>query len=298
VEGCYGVRPTYTDESVFVAAHERLDGLLEGDGTLAARYARWRYADRVPAERVERGVAAVIEEARAWTRALVDLPEGEGVVLEIVRDKPWLAFCEYQGDLRSHISINVDMPINPLLLVQLTVHETYAGHHVERVCKELLLVQNRGLLEETLVLVPTPQSLLAEGIAEVAAWSVRERAPQLSAVLEAALGIEVDLTHDLAVAEAIEPCGWADVNAALMLHGDGASEAEVRAFLERWTLRTPELVDHALRFMTDPTSRSYVPTYATGYALCRPYVEGSPERLRRLLTEQVRVGELLAATDA
>jgi hypothetical protein len=28
VEGCYGVRPTYTDESVFAAAHEQLEELL------------------------------------------------------------------------------------------------------------------------------------------------------------------------------------------------------------------------------------------------------------------------------
>src|SRR4051812_20484794 len=31
VEGCYGVRPAYTEEAVFVAAHERLDELLPGD---------------------------------------------------------------------------------------------------------------------------------------------------------------------------------------------------------------------------------------------------------------------------
>ena len=35
VEGCYGVRPTYTDEAVFSAAHERLDELLPGDGPAA-----------------------------------------------------------------------------------------------------------------------------------------------------------------------------------------------------------------------------------------------------------------------
>jgi len=42
----------------------------------------------VPTEQIERTVAAVVEEARAWTRRLVELPEGEGIALEIVRDKP------------------------------------------------------------------------------------------------------------------------------------------------------------------------------------------------------------------
>jgi hypothetical protein len=97
VEGCYGVRPTYTDEAVFTAAHEELAELLPGHEPLAERYERWQDSMLVPTEQVERTVAAVIEEARAWTRGLVELPDDEGVVVEIVRDKPWLAFCEYLG---------------------------------------------------------------------------------------------------------------------------------------------------------------------------------------------------------
>jgi hypothetical protein len=38
VEGCYGVRPTNTDEAVFTAAHERLEELLPGGGPLAERH--------------------------------------------------------------------------------------------------------------------------------------------------------------------------------------------------------------------------------------------------------------------
>ena len=118
VEGCYGVRPTHTDEAVFAAAHERLEELLPGDGPLAERYERWEDSIRVPTEQIERTVAAVIEEARAWTRGLVELPDGEGVVLEIVRDEPWLAFCDYLGDLRSRIAVNVDLPMSAIELLR------------------------------------------------------------------------------------------------------------------------------------------------------------------------------------
>ena len=168
VEGCYGVRPHYTDEAVFTAAHERLEKLLPGDGPPAERHQRWEASIRVPTEQVEGTIAAVIEEARAWTRGLVELPDGEGVVLEIVRDKPWLAFCGYLGDMRSRIAVNVTLPISAIELLILTLHEAYPGHHAERCCKEHLLVRGRGLLEETLVLVPTPQSLVTEGIAKLA----------------------------------------------------------------------------------------------------------------------------------
>ena len=120
VQGCYGVQPTYTDEAVFSAAHEELEGLLPGDGTLAERHERWEDSMRVPTEQVERTLAAVIEEARAWTRGLVDLPAGADVDLKIVRDKPWMASCDYLGHLRSRIRVNVDLPLSAFELLVLT----------------------------------------------------------------------------------------------------------------------------------------------------------------------------------
>ena len=294
VEGCYGVRPTFTDEAVFAAAHERLEVLLPGDGTLAERHARWEESLRVPPERVERAVAAAIAEARRQTRALVDLPDGEDVELETVRGVPWMAFCSYRGGLRSGIEVNLDLPQSGLDLLVLAIHETYPGHHAERCCKEELLVRGRGLLEETLVLVPTPQSLVSEGIATLAPSLLLEG--EGGPALAAAAGVELDLEHALAVRRVLEPCRWAEVNAALLLHEHGADEAEVRAYLERWGLMSPELSAHLIRFLHEPTSRTYVLTYPAGHELCESYVGGEPERFRRLLTEQVRVGDLLSMT--
>ncbi len=297
VEGCYGVRPTYTEEAVFAAAHEQLEELFPGDGTLAHRYQRWDESIRVPPEHVERTVAAVIEEARAWTHSLIELPDGESVVLEIVRDKPWLAFCEYLGGFRSRIAVNVDLPMSAIELLILAMHETYPGHHVERCGKEQVLVRGRGLLEETLILVPTPQSLVTEGIATLAPSVLLEGrgggAPLAAIAHDAAS--KFDLAHALEVERAREPLEWAEVNAALMLHGAGASKAETQAYLERWGLMTPELATHMIRFITEPTSRTYVMNYPAGRELCRSYVADEPERFRILLTEQVRVRDLLEA---
>jgi hypothetical protein len=299
VEACYGVRPAHTDETVFTAAHERLETLLPGDGTIAERYQGWRDAILVPTEQVEQTVAGVIAEARARTRELVELPPGEAIVLEIVRDKPWLAFNYYLGDLRSRIAVNVDLPISAVDLLELAIHETYPGHHAERVCKEHALVRGRGLLEETLVLVPAPQSLVSEGIAELAPQLLLEGdgAPAFAAVLRGA-GIELDLAHALDVERAGEPLRSAGVNAALMLYEAGASEAEAQAYLERWALMAPKRAAHVVRFITEPTSRTYVLTYSAGRELCRSYVAGEPERFRRLLTEQVRVRDLLDSTSS
>ncbi len=268
-------------------------------GPLAERYQRWEDSILVPPEHVERTVAAVIEEARARTRALVELPDGEVVELEIVHDEPWLAFCYYLGDFRSRIAVNVDLPLSAIELLRLTMHETYPGHHAERCSKEQLLVRGRGLLEETLVSVPTPQSLVSEGIAKLAPSVLLEGdgGPAFAAIVHDA-GIELDLPHALAVERAYEPCEWAHVNAALMLHDGGAGEPETQAYLERWALLTPTLAAHVVRFLTEPTSRTYIITYPAGRALCSAYVAGEPDRFRRLLSEQVRVRDLLAAQAA
>jgi len=298
-EGCYGVRPTWTDESVFAAAHEQLEELLPGQGSLPNRMRRFEESLRVPAERIESTVAHVIEVAREQTRRFVELPTGEGVELEIVRDVPWLGYCEYLGDFRSRISVNVDMPWSAGELLGLALHETYPGHHAERSAKDQLLVRDRGLLEETLVTVPTPQSLISEGIAKLAPMTLLdgEGGSQFADVVRAA-ELDFDLAHVLAFHKALEPLEWASVNASLLLHERGADEADVRAYLERWELISPERAEHAIRFYSEHTSRTYVVTYAAGLELARAYVGDDPGRFGRLLTEQVRVGDLVAARSA
>jgi hypothetical protein len=119
------------------------------------------------------------------------------------------------------------------------------------------------------------------------------RGAALAAAVKAEAGVEVDLAHGLAVEQAREPCRWAHVNAALMLHDGGANELEVREYLERWGLVTPERTGHMIRFLNDPTWRTYVITYPAGRDLCRAYTAGEPDGFRRLLAEQVRISDLL-----
>jgi hypothetical protein len=296
VERCYGVRPRRTAEAAFADAHARVDELLPGDGSLADRYRRWRDESNVSREQLERLVAAVLDQARSWTAAVVDLPAGEGVDVQIVTDKPWGGFCYYLGGLQSRIELNADLPRSAGEVVHLVLHETYPGHHAERCMKEKVLVREHGRLEETIVLVPTPQSLIAEGIAELAPALLLggDAGAELAEVVNDT-GLDLDLGRMLAVEKAFAPCDWVEVNAALMLYEDGVDEAETRAYMERWGLMTGERSAHLIRFLREPTSRSYVLTYSAGRELCERWVGGDLGRFRRLLTEQVRVGDLLDA---
>jgi hypothetical protein len=296
VHGCYGVRPFFTDESVFMAAHERLEELLPGPGSLGERRERFNTSTLVPTDQIERTVAAVIKEARNQTSALVDLPAGEGIELEIVHDVPWLGFNFYRGDLRGRVAINVDLPMSAMALLLVAIHEAYPGHQTERAIKEHRLVRERGLIEETIVLVPTPQSLVTEGIGQLAPHILFDGggADALAAIVRGA-GVDFDLDRALAIERVAEPCRWVEVNAALMMHERGVDEAEVHAYLMRWGLVSAELASHLIRYLNQPDSRTYIMNYPVGFALCSSYAAGGPDRFTRLLTEQVRVAELLAA---
>ncbi|MEO5633190.1 MAG: hypothetical protein ABIV41_05600, partial [Gaiella sp.] len=107
-------------------------------------------------------------------------------------------------------------------------------------------------------------------------------------------GLDADLDEAVAIDRARAPLAGVGVDAALMIHEEGRSEDEARAYVERFGLRTPAQAAHAVRFITDPLWRAYAITYSAGKRLCEAYIGDDPVRLRRLLTEQVRVAALLA----
>jgi hypothetical protein len=295
VEGCYGVRPRLTSEAELAAAHERLEELLPGDGSLAERYARWREPQFVPSEAIPAAAAEVVAFLRGQTEGLVDLPDGEEVVLEPVTDEPWQAFNYYLGDLRSRIAINVDLPYTGPELIELLAHETYPGHHTEHASKEQRLVRDRGLLEESIFLVPTPQAVLSEGIAETALDVLGTgMEPELEAVL-ARHGVEVELASAREVARVREVLRGVGLNAALMIHEQGLGTEEAVEYVARWRAVPVDYAAASVRFVTDPTWRAYPITYTAGRDLCRAYHGGDVGRFRRLVTEQLRVGDLEAA---
>jgi hypothetical protein len=295
VEGCYLVRPTPPEPEAYAAAHERLEALLPGDGTLAERREQFRASQLVTRERLVPALRDLVTELRARAAAIVDLPEGEGLDLEEVSDEPWWAFNYYLGGLRSRVVVNVDVPTTADDLVELAAHEVYPGHHTEHALKERLLAQERGQIEESIQLVPTPQAVLSEGIAESGRDLVLDEEGSAATV---AILRRHDLPYDErapAVRKAVAPLRRVGLDAALLIHEEGASEDEAAAYVERWALATPELARRSVAFVTNPTWRSYVITYSAGGDLVRGYTRGDPERFRRLLTEHVRIGDLTAA---
>jgi hypothetical protein len=296
VERCYGVRPERRGTDAYEAAHERLEELLPGEGPLIERYQTWRLETAVPSDLVVALMQDTVAELRRATAELVDLPAGERLVVEGVRQEPWWAFNYYLGDLRSRVAVNLDVPTTCDDVVHLAGHEVYPGHHTERTLKEQLLVRGEGKIEEAIQLVPTPAALVDEGIAESGPALVVDddlRGRLVDAFGRRGLDYDAEQAH--AIADARRALRRVSVDAALMIHEDGASVEDAGTYVRRWSLVSPEQAEHSVGFVVDPTWRAYAINYSAGRELCEAWVGGDPGRFVRLLTEQVRVGELLEA---
>jgi predicted nuclease with RNAse H fold len=299
VERCYGVRPSKVSEDFYAAVHAELDELYPGSGSLRERRDAWKERHLVAGELAVPVLEDLLPLLRARTEALlIDLPEGEALTLEPVTDEPWWAFNYYLGDLRSRVVLNVDVPTTGADLIHLAGHEVYPGHHTEHSVKEQLLMREQGRVEEAIKLVPTPHAVVSEGIAETGADLILDDAAkeEAYAILRRHGVTLVDPALSERISKAFEGLRTVGLDAALMIHEEGASVAEAEAYVERWSLSSPEQAAHSVRFVTDPTWRAYVITYSAGRDLCRAYVAGDPARFRTLLTEHVRIGDLLEAT--
>ena len=295
VESCYGVRPEFVDHEVLAEAHRRLETVLPGSGSLAERYDAWRTSHLLSPDQLTAAVHTLADAFRERTRIAFGLPEGEQVVFELVTDQPWSGFNYYEGDLRSRVAINTDLPVASTAIGHLVAHEAYPGHHTEHCRKEVGLVRRRHQLEESIFLVGTPQCLLAEGLADLALEALlgSGHEPVLADLLHP-LGIRYDTEVVAAVASAGEALSAVRGNAALLLHDRRRPEDEAVAELERWGLLSHERAVKSIAFLTHPTWRAYIFCYTAGLPLCRRFVGGDPARFERLLDEQLVPADLSA----
>ena len=108
---------------------------------------------------------AAVDACRAQTVRHLALPPGEQFTIEYVTGKSWSGYNWYQGNYRSLIQVNTDLPIFIDRALDLACHEGYPGHHVYNVLLEQHLVRDRGWQEFTVYPLFSPQSLIAEGTA-------------------------------------------------------------------------------------------------------------------------------------
>ncbi|MGW5642547.1 DUF885 domain-containing protein [Saccharopolyspora sp. NPDC003752] len=292
VEAYFQVTPALGDQDEYREAHRLLSELLPGRGSLPARLAAVRSRDAVPADRLKVCVQALSSALRDRVRRRFGLPVQEVVEYQIVTDKPWSGFNHYVGDYRSRVAVNADVGHRAANLPQLVAHESYPGHHTEHCRKEAGLAIRDAQAEHTIFLVNTPQCLMAEGLADLGLQAVVGPGwGPWAAEIFADLGIRMEGELSERLELAMSRLLTVRQDALLMLHADGADEAEVSAYLQRWLLMSDQRARHLVRFMRDPLWRAYTTTYVEGYRLLRRWLENRPagtssaDRYRRLLDE-------------
>ncbi|MGW6336660.1 DUF885 domain-containing protein [Nocardia rhamnosiphila] len=289
------------DPAEYQEAHRRIDEVLAGSGPLTERMAAHRKADEIPPDKLEACVAAFSGALRELVRARYPLPDHEHVTYEVVGDKPWSGFNYYLGNYRSTVAINSDLRQHMANLPRLISHESYPGHHTEHCRKEAGLVA-AGQAEQTIFLVNTPQCLMAEGLADLALRSIVGPGwGRWAQEIYADLGLRFDGERAERLAEASGQLLGVRQDAALMLHDQGKDADDVAAFLERWSLTTPDRARQSLRFLSSPLWRAYISTYVEGYRLLGGWLDRATDeddradRFRRLLDEPLIPSALRAA---
>jgi hypothetical protein len=294
VERCLGVRPTRTDTPVLEEIHQRLDAVLPGSGTLRDRYHAWDAGNAIPREKLVPALERLQQVMGPRAHALAPMSPEESVTYELVSGVPWIAYNRYEGTGRSRVEVNEDLPVSVVLLISLSAHEAYPGHHTERAAKDVHLYRALGRLE-TSVAISAPESLVSEGIATNALEEALGREP--FAVVADALA-DINVRFDPIEAHAVHEAELAlyapAVNAAFMLYEDGASTDDAEGYLREWALESNERAARTVAFLTDPSSRAYVSAYPDGRRLCRAFTDRAPGNFSRLLTEQLTTTDLFS----
>ena len=304
LERLFDVRIGPFPEERLKGARRRLDDALPPGSSLAERYAAFTKTLELPPGRM---LDALRESTARFRRASLrdfDAPSDEGIDWDEAHDVPWGAEARFRGNGRSLIRLNLDLPRGVAEIAYLASHEGYPGHHLDHITKEQTLIRERGLGEATLRTMNTPESMLAEGLADVArevvmsnaemAAELRRIARDAGVAADGAL-IEAAVEVMTAVRDLIDV---ANGNAAIMLHEEGRPAGEVREYLVDQTARPAVHIDQSMRVLTDPIGRTYPFTYSKGSELIRPWLEvrGQTTGFARLLAEQHTPSELLAAS--
>lgn len=302
-QGQFATVPVLHPLSHYDAILANLETLIPGTGPLAARVDAFNERYTIPADRLRVVFDAAIAECRRRTAQNIALPEGESFTMEFVTNKPWSGYNYYQGNYRSLIQINTDLPIRISRAVDLGCHEGYPGHHVLNLMIEENLVRGRGWREYEVNPLYSPTSVISEGSANYGidlAFPGAEKLAFERDVLYPLAGLDPATADDYArVQAATEALSGARLTIARMYLDGAIDRARAVELTQRYLLLSPARAEQSVGF-TDHY-RSYVLNYGWGKDLVRAAIEaGNPDqatrwqRMRRILSEPTLPADLVA----
>ena len=268
------VAPTHTAAD-FTKVLNELEAKLPGPGTLLERYDAYRNRFVIPKDRLDATFKAAIQGCRARTLEHIMLPPGESFTVEYVTNKSWSGYNWYQGNYRSLIQVNTDLPIYADRAIDLACHEGYPGHHVYNVLLEKNFVRDREWVEFSVYALFSPQSLIAEGTANFGidvAFPREARVDFERKVIFPAAGLNpADAERYYEILDLVNQLSYAG-NEAARRYLNGEIDARAAAeWLERYGLYSRPRAEQRIRFIDQ--YRSYVINYNLGKDMVAAHVE-------------------------
>jgi Mor family transcriptional regulator len=300
VRGLHDIEPIRQPESLFEVAHQTLEELLPGTGSLNERRQAARENFKLSPNRLQAVIDVISLELQSRTRQLFKLPESESCEYALVQNKPWGGYNWYLGAGRSRVEVNLDLPKYLTDMPDLIAHESYPGHHTEHVIKERKLLLENDWQEFSIQLLDSPESVLAEGIATSAlevVMSDSELAEWLAGELAQVAGLKLSLEEvekTFQIAKAYTALGYVEGNAALMLFENQVDEPTILGYLKHYRLSNTAEAEKKLAFIKH--ARGYVYTYTTGYDQLKSLFERGDKvtMFQRLLEHPVTPSQLRA----
>jgi hypothetical protein len=301
-QGLFAVTPEIRPLSSYDPVLARIERLLPGTGPLNERVEAFQAGFTIPADRLDAVMREAIAECRRRTVAHIPLPPEERFTLEFVTNKSWSGYNWYQGNYRSLIQVNTDLPIRINRAVDLGCHEGYPGHHVYNLLLERNLARGRGWVEYTVYPLYSPQSLIAEGSANYGydlAFPGEERLAYEMRALYPIAGLSTTgAARYLELQKAMEDLAGARFTIARDFLEGRVTREQAVALSQRYQLVSAARAEQLLAFTEQ--YRSYVINYGLGREMVARWIEAQGRdqatrwrAMERILSEPTLPADLL-----
>jgi hypothetical protein len=286
----YGVEPGSPDGKAFAQAREALDRLLPGGGSLTARVEAFRQRFIIPEALRPAVFDRALAECRQRTLQHWRLPKSETLDVEWTNDVD-AAWHRYKGNFHSTLQVNPQAVAFLGSAVDVACHEGYPGHHAQFALAEMM-AGTRGLpVEDRIVLLRSPGSVVREGAADYAVSLVLPPQDRLA--------FERDVLFPMAGFPPAEAARFEQVRQLIAVLAPAALPI-LRAYRDRTISAeaAAEALDRDALIASPRALLGFVDTlgaYVTGYTIVREQVrsivdaDGAPAgdirwaRLRRLI---------------
>jgi hypothetical protein len=302
--GIYGVALNLRPLSDYDPILARIERLVPGPGPLAERVDAFMDRFVIPAARLDAVMRAAIAECRRRTVAHIPLPADEAFTLEFVTGRSWSGYNWYQGNYRSLIQVNTDLPVRMGRAIDLGCHEGYPGHHVYNMLLERELARGRNWVEFTVYPLYSPQSFIAEGSANYGielAFPGNERLEYERRVLYPLAGLSPEGAGTyLQVQEAIRELGGARFVIARDLLEGRITQEQAVALTQRYSLMSRARAEQSIAFTRQ--YRAYVINYGLGRDMIAAAIESEGDlaarwaAMERILSEPTLPRDLAPVT--